>query len=118
MQAAGSEVPAVASSSHSSRAAAHQLDEAPTAPLDCVLSVARVTKTLAQRDSSCSGSSCSCASVPRLIHHLEQQAQCDAWVVKVSALGMHDRLVKLAAALLKGNHSARAFRRTTELTDW
>lgn len=69
-------------------------------------------------DSKCLGASCSCAKVPSIIRQLEQH-KCEATKAPWSALSeaLCIALCKLAAVLLEGGHSGRAFRRTSEAFD-
>lgn len=60
------------------------------------------------------GQGCACRMVPLLAHLLEQLQDEVRSVADVLESELHRSLPALAAALLSGGHSTRAFRRTTE----
>jgi hypothetical protein len=117
-KAPGSKASAVAVASSNSSNAAKQQGPAPLSLEECIKAIQKTTKAIPSRGGKCRGAACSCAAVPRNIYHLEERAD---ELKSVSTMVEHDVytcLIELAAALLKGVHSDRAFRRTTEAFDW
>lgn len=101
-----------------SSTAVKQQEAAPLSLAECIKAVVKTTKAVASRGGKCRGAACACAAVPRDIYHLEQQAHDLEAMSTMIESGVYKCLVELAAALLKGGHSHRAFRRTTEAFDW
>lgn len=68
-----------------------------------------------QLPSKCtSNHNCGCSLVPSAIWDLECQAEKEQHQAAAQRLQLASILAKLAALLLRGGHSARAFRRTTD----
>jgi hypothetical protein len=104
-------------SNGSSSSAAQQREQGPYSLVQIINGLNIITETLTAGDGKCKGSCCNCAAVPALIWRLEQEDNNLNFVTMMEE-NLYDCLIKAAAALLEGDHSARALRRTTEAFDW
>lgn len=111
-QQAGSSVTSVTSGSSGSSSGASRNSEKP-------LQASRLTdlcKYIAAMPAPCTGKACSCCKIPEVAYLLEKQHESSTLVEMLDA-ELHKTLPPLAGVLLKGGHSARAFRRITEAFD-
>lgn len=116
-KAAGPGVEPAVDSSGSSSCPAQQQKQATYSLEQIIGALNIITKKMTADDGKCTGACRNCAAATALIWRLEQEAiGIDVSTVFVKSL--YVCLIKIAAALLKGGHSARAFRRTTEAFDW